>query len=672
MKYLYVIFIFLSLCFGLKKDYTVTEIDPLQFPKGYSEPKLSVIEQLKTYPLPRYNPSNKLLHLFNWMNPYYMGGRGYNNPKEKKVNNNAVEIQKELITNWNYGIVIPGAAFAMGSKDESGNPLFTELANQNPQIPLHVITFWMQSSPKRAGYKSIKPMILTNDLDSSVYENIKFNGRIFKRINFKFPDSLIKVDGYTQKFFLSNIIKYLTRPINIINENGEEPPGTYMLSLIKKDPAMVELKEKLGYASWEEFVAVLKLHFRNTYSTCFMNEIKELKNASFNFYAVEGGPIDRFDWNTMKKCMTPINGNYYSTPDFYPRKPDNWKDWQGAWHGWKWIKIGRENEIKKGDNLFSPFVAAGWSKKQEEDIRPGQWLGLLKCLAGVGAEFYYVCYFSLSKQCIDPAKWIWQAAMPSYAQAVTSRFEDVLRNGNVLFNSSGNPIIHYNGGDKNVLVTIRKHNQKEKYIISGTYQPFTNDKNEIPEKKNVTISFANQELTFEIRRQGSVYVYEKTADGKVLFYQLDSWHENTHPDHWNKDFNFEAEVADTIISNNHIYTDNKHGTTDYTDFVSYISIDKSFCTTYRFTQRDSLNPVKYIWLRYKGEGAITFNIQNESIKKFHIEEKLPKSEQWKWHKVSISPKNLYSKNTELQIRGINGNINLDKFIISSKDKQPSL
>jgi hypothetical protein len=189
----------------------------------------------------------------------------------------------------------------------------------------------------------------------------------------------------------------------------------------------------------------------------------------------------------------------------------------GPWHGWKWIETGRTKEIKDGDYLFSPFIAAGWSKKQEEDIRPGQWLGLLKCLSGIGAEFYYTGYFSLSKPFTDPAKWVWQAAMPAYAQAITSRFEDVLKGGNVLFDEEKNPIITYKTNDKHVLVTIRKHNQKEKYIICGTYQPFSNEANDIPEKKNVTISFANQELTFEVRRQGSVYVYEKTPEGKNSF-----------------------------------------------------------------------------------------------------------------------------------------------------------
>ena len=61
------------------------------------------------------------------------------------------------------------------------------------------------------------------------------------------------------------------------------------------------------------------------------------------------------------------------------RWPSNWKTWQGPWHGLKWIVEARYHEIQDGDKLFSPYVAAGWDENPERDVRPGQWLGLLKC-----------------------------------------------------------------------------------------------------------------------------------------------------------------------------------------------------------------------------------------------------------------------------------------------------
>jgi hypothetical protein len=672
MKYSFVIVIIISLCLGLKKDDIVSDADTIQYPEGYPNPSKTVIQQLQSYPLPRYFKSNKLQHLFNWMDPTYMGGRGTTGINDNVATINGTIIQEELITNWHYGIVLHNVRTSLSGPKENGSPLYINLANKHPEVPLHVTTFWQQLSPKQAGYAYKKPTIITKNLDSSLYINFDFYGKPKREINFTFPDSFIQIDGHTQKYYLNNALKYLTRPIDVINENGEEPPGPYLLDEIQEDPVMIHLKKILKNETWEEFMAERKLHLRKVYADCFMKEIPELKNTKFNFYAVEGGPINCFEWHVMKKITSPTNGAYYSTPDFYPRWPKNWKDWDGPWHGWKWIETGRTKEIKDGDYLFSPFIAAGWSKKQEEDIRPGQWLGLLKCLSGIGAEFYYTGYFSLSKPFTDPAKWVWQAAMPAYAQAITSRFEDVLKGGNVLFDEEKNPIITYNTNDKHVLVTIRKHNQKEKYIICGTYQPFSNEANDIPEKKNVTISFANQELTFEVRRQGSVYVYEKTPEGKILFYQLDRWHENAHPDHWTKDFHFEAEVADTTISNNHLFTINKNGGTDYSDFTSYISMNKSVSSVYQFTQRDSINSVKYVWLRYKGEGSFFFSLKKENVKSIQQEEKMLKSEKWKWHKIKLTGNTFSKRKMSLIIQCNKGTLDLDKLIISSSETTPTL
>ncbi len=648
---------------------TLVKTDTLQYPKGYPETPQTVIQQLSSYPLPRYSPSHKLQHLFNWMDPYYMGGLGQKGATINVTVPNAVIIQKELINNWHYGIVLPNAGAAFNGPKVDGCPSLIRLANQYPNVPLHVITFWGSVNPKLIGKPYTRGTIVNQKLDSSLYISFDFYGNPKREISFGFPDSLVQIDGHTQKYNLEKIIKCLTRPINMINENGEEPPGPYQLDAIQKDEAMIALKKKMGIDSWEDFMALQKLRLRQTYASSFMKEVPELKETKFNFYAVEGGPVNCFEWHTMKKIQSPNNGLYYSTPDFYPRWPKNWKEWDGPWHGWSWIEAGRKKEIKDGDYLFSPFVAAGWSKVQEEDIRPGQWLGLLKCLGVVGAEFYYTGYFSLSPPFTDPAKWAWQAAMPAYAQAITSRYEDELRNGNVLFDKNGEPLITYGTSDKHVLVTVRKHRSKEKYIICGTYQPFTNEANELPEKKNIDIEIAGQNLSFEIRRQGSVYVYEKTNEGKVLFYQLDAWHENKHPDHWSKDFYFEAEVADTSLSNASLFTvDQKEN--DFTNYTTYISLDKHTTPVYNFIQRDSAVTLNYVWLRYKGEGNLSA-VLSKDAKQWQQEEKMERADQWKWHRIKLSDAT-FSKNNKLLLNCKKGSIDLDKLVISAKDTEPKI
>ena len=46
MKYSFVIVIILILCLGLKKDDIVSDVDTIQYPKGYPNPSKTVIQQL--------------------------------------------------------------------------------------------------------------------------------------------------------------------------------------------------------------------------------------------------------------------------------------------------------------------------------------------------------------------------------------------------------------------------------------------------------------------------------------------------------------------------------------------------------------------------------------------------------------------------------------------------
>ena len=313
----------------------------LQYPTGYPSNEETPLNQLKGYPLPRYLPGNHLMRLFNWMNPEYLGGRGQNSIAKKEYNHTGCIIQQELITNWNYGIVIPNAGSLFNGAADTVCPAILKLANAYPNVPLDVILLWTQGRPRDIGYKPMKPMIMAPSVDSAYLFKYTRGGNNASEIGFTFPDSLIHIDGEVQKFYLSKIVKCLHRPIDRINENGEEPPGFYLAEYLKNDPYMVKMKDSMKINSWDDFASTLKLHMRNVYSAAFMKELPELKNTFFSFYTVEGGPVDRFSWPIMKKCMTPVDNNYYSTPDFYPRWPRNWKDWTGAWHGWSWIDHGR-------------------------------------------------------------------------------------------------------------------------------------------------------------------------------------------------------------------------------------------------------------------------------------------------------------------------------------------
>ena len=71
-------------------------------------------------------------------------------------------------------------------------------------------------------------------------------------------------------------------------------------------------------------------------------------------------------------------------------------------------------------------------------MRPAQWLGFLKIMTALGAEYVETGYFT---PLVFSAKWknvqlpqnyVWQAAAPAYAQATLSLWSDLLFNGHLV------------------------------------------------------------------------------------------------------------------------------------------------------------------------------------------------------------------------------------------------
>lgn len=645
--------------------------DSLEFQPGFPGHSASTLEQLKSFPSPRYKPGNNLIRLFNWMNPNYLGGGGQPGINKLQAVENAVHLQEELITHWNYFLFIPNSTYALDIKtlkDPSTSlGSYIRLANQHPEIPLGTTIFWMQLQPMKLGFPNQKANVIRPDFPDKFYIKDNSGKVIKKKLSFAAPDSLFIADGQAQKKCIQNLLSCLKRPINLINENGEEPPGVYGESTLSGDEDILADKKKLAIDDWHIYVSVKKQHFRELYSSQFMS-LPELKNTWFTVYCVEGGPIDRFDWNSTKRTCSLINGNYYSTPDFYPRKPDNWRTWKGAWHGWKWINDGRKVEIKNGDRFFSPFISAGWANDARQDIRPGQWLGLLKCMSVIGAEFYYVAYFNLKEPFTKPEDYVWQAAIPAYAQAVTSRYTDIFRNGNVLFDDKGNPIVTYplnDKSEKDILVTVRKHETKEQYIIAATIQPESNTEH-FPLKKNVEISIGKEKFIIESRRQGSVYFLDKSVSPYV-FYQLDKWHQYEHPMRWRQDLLYEAEVNDTSSANIKVVCNYKSNgnTYDMSSSESMVLLNKNQWIGFYSNLKNAGSGSVYIKIladeKTEGSGMIIIDDTKIPFKNTATKEK--------WISVTVPA---MKENTLIKIQSESDGLKIDKVCFSNQPSNPDL
>ena len=261
-----------------------------------------------------------------------------------------------------------------------------------------------------------------------------------------------------------------------------------------------------------------------------------LQNTKFSEYQVGGNPI-YMNYNQTRTINKPINGQIYATPDFYPRWPNNWSYGTSAWNGWGSIAKGRYYELAQGDKLFSPFISPGWSQNEEHNIRPAQYLGLLKALSAAGAENFNPGFFNtasayggLNPPPANPAGYAWQAVIPSYAQAITSRYENLLRNSDLLEgdvpNPGTNPILpnySFTAGNQQNLVVIRKDHTQNIYVITGTIQPNSNMIGNAVLESDAIIKLNGSTLQFDIRRQGSTYIYDNTNPSIPVFYQLDGW-----------------------------------------------------------------------------------------------------------------------------------------------------
>jgi fibronectin type III domain protein len=652
-------------------------IDVDEFAPGHPSVSVTAVEQLTTFPTPRYKPGHTLLPNFNWMDPRYMGGLFQPGITNQMSVNNSVIIQTELAKKYNY-------YFNVDFGTDPWDLAWVNTANANPDFKLAIITFRAQingNNPELKKQNKTASHYLQNASGTFIDASGNPTGNKIWRPTA--PTSSYQADGAYFKSLFADLFTRLNKPIDIVNENGEIFPHSNSTAL-SRDPVVTNAKNASGL-DWDTYYAKsFQENEIQSFRDVFMNSHAMLSNATFTEYAIDGQPDWRIKYSEARKVNHQINGQYYSTPDFYPRWPDNWRYWNTAWHGWQWIVESRYNELAVGDRLYSPFVAAGWDVNPESNIRPGQWLGLLKCLNMTGAEFFYTGFFSLSSPWPDSKNWIWQAVMPSYAQAVTSRYEDLLRNGYLMDGDIGNSFINptapgyaFWSGDLRNLVVVRKHNSQQKYAITGTVQPNSNMTGNAELESTATITLDGQSLSFKIRRQGSVYIYDNTNASEPVFYQIDKWHERVHPSRWTNDFNFEGELFDNTNTQVTIKTEVPAGTAsgDFTNFTSYISWPDNVTTPlpveYNFEPRNSSSNTYYLWVKARSRGGVTtsMNVQLDNGTAQTIG--CITDTVWTWYRYdacnqqAIEYQNISTDNHNIIITPENKNLEIDEIILTS-------
>ncbi len=661
-----------------------------EYAPGHPNPTLTPIEQLKNFPVPRYKPGHTMYPINPFVGYHYLSGYNtYASSYAAAVANSKV-LQTDFANNFNYMFL---ATENTGEFSEFGDTTrfsgaWIKLANQNPQWKISALTYWPQLHPSDIGKTSSSPYVSCQCLPNNYYlrnssgSYLNPNGGTgsTKYISPAAPSDSLVYDGQTQKYYLQQLLNKLTRPLDYVFENGEVIPFLYYSNVMTQDPSVVTDKNASGL-DWFTYEGRRAATHIKSYRDQFMNGLSGLSNSKFAYYQLDGQNQWNFKWSEVRSVNTPMNGFNYATGDIYVRWPNNWRNWTSAWHGWQWVVESRHEQLASGDKYFSPAVSPGWDNNEEVNVRPAQWLGFLKAVSMLGAEFFTTGYFVTSAPYQNPKNYIWQLAIPPYAQAITSRYEDLFRNGTLMSgdvpNSTSNPqwmAYNFFTGDPRKLVVIRKHNSITKYAITGTIQPSSNMDGAAELEGTAKIKLDGNWMQFKVRRQGSTYIYDNSNTSAPVFYQLDGWHETTHPYYWTKDFSIEGENFDNTNASLTIKTRRPAGAAagDYTSFTSSVVFNAATDVVYNFQPRSTTNNNYYFWVLARStNGTLTgMNITLDGGNAKQIG--CITDTNWVWYKYNVSDglAIVYNGitsgvNHALRVTSTNAFLEIDKILLTT-------
>ncbi len=568
----------------VKPDSGDENINLKDYAPGHPEYSLDLLTQLERFPMPRFQPGMNVLRNMSWLDINYLH-RKYSYPRRNNFGISepkyAVAILKEMADFWNYYVEIPTLRVAANeaeriySDNKTLHGKIIEFANSRIDLPSSTVMIHAQINPSHSGYDSQKPFILSQNLPEKYYirtnsQPVVFNGK--KWLSPLMSYDIIERDGKTAGSYIRKLNSYLKKPVDFVNENGEVFGHKRPFDLYRKDESVSELIQKTGY-NQDDFNG----WFQNKIDSIYKyNLLKESGNptAKFTLYDLSASASEY--WPSYKMRMnlnSRFDGGIRSTPAFYPAEPSNWVFGRGPNAGYGIIAEGRKTEIDLGVKKFAPFISPGWGL-EENNIRPSQWLGLLKSMLMLGADFYHVGYFNITNSKgkwtngigpNDPAGYAYQIAIPAYVQELLPYTNEFIEKGKLIkgdYTERGRDF-RLRGTAENHLIVARKLGNN--YLLYGSVQKNSNLMNSVPDSAVTEISIEDQKIKFMIRPQGSLYVYN--PDEKT-FIQLDKWHQNEHPFYWNPDIILEAET--TIINSDLIRTANVFDF-DYSKAVSYVA-----------------------------------------------------------------------------------------------------
>lgn len=684
--------------------------DPNQYAPGYPSVTVTPIVQLEGYPGARYKPiqtaADSLLPISSCMDGIYLGGTFQSGITNAQAVLNGAEINLFLAQNYNWVLSAWGLGQGLYAADTTTfQGKVVKMAKANPKTKLEFFTFRPQLEPfDRVPFGSNQAQIIAYGykpyyfLQNNSGQYLDENGNVtttnrkgrpsisLAQSYSNLPDTVLLANGDTVKAAFQRVNTALggLNTVFSINENCEDFLA-YSAGAMALDPIVSSNLTSSGLTA-RQFQGSWRGRNEVNYKDKFVatGTITATNNTFYNVYQNQGNPNFFYDWNYLRNCHTTYRGKKMSTADMYFRDERSWFyncHTSCADHGLSWFIQNRQEEFAAGDSLQYPYVSHGWSINEYLNVAPSEYLGLLKVLAAMGSESFKASSFWVNGQYPNPNQMIWAAVYPVYAQAVTTRYEKQLHYGKLLPGDmpatpslpSGYAGYRYNAGDFRTFVAVRKDDLANKYVIAANHNRNSNmiGNNEDTVIRYITI--AGEQLTFTVREWGSVYFYDNTNTANKVFYQLDKWHEKSHPSYWSTDFGFEAEVNDNYVPSQ-LKTDRAAGMPigNYVNSTTYISYADTTATldTIRFNFQPRTAATYYVWIRMKSRNGsatgVTMKLNTGSTKTLNVS-----NPAWFWYRYdgAAIPGNIisYSLTAADQHLGIlpqNKYIEIDQIVLT--------
>lgn len=776
----------------------ITPLDWQEFVPNYTN--LSAIEsplnQLKYFAAPRYVPETGIHPLVPWFAQMEITMNRYNGLGA--TGQEIFDINQELVKKYNFGVLLGHLAGNMNNQiTKSTDPSSyeykaLEFAKNNPKYLRFMLSGF-------ASLNNYDQSVIGNTIGSNTADKSKTPKKDYYVVNGSTGDAflpfyddffdvplahrtydptepavpaLMAEDGkstaqWLDHYFnalqansaidISNNLSNRGNAIDLIGENMEVylwsgsqkylQDQSFNQAFTNNNPGNLSLVQ----FGAKQFVDNIILPFQHAFMQ-YPSLANKLGNARFAPYDFQGNPAYLGPYSETKRGLEYkgySGSNRLAMSWYYPQRNYYW--YQHGLSGtssWTSIIKARRNELAEGDAYYSPAVSPGISHgdlghvftvADYQIMRPGTYLAMLKGLAVLGADHYFVFGYNINHKCApNHVEWnIWQYVMPSYAQAVTSKYYSLFQNSTLLPGDANlitqDPATQYSfsTGTLNDLVVVREEknqlgNPMGKYVVFGTtqYDIYPNSP-ATPAQKDVTINLTNAQgvhinkaLRFEIRRQGSVYLYDTQPDLTTaaaagvkpnVFYQLDKWHERTHPLRWTKNIEMEAEVFDdkrngtqgdffeiwTKVPSTVAQTSN--GTPingDYSSYESFVTIYEPNLSCYpdsttapkvsyavqrsEHTDQNTL----YLFVRARSKGGLTGVQAALHLNGIALQSNMISnvgSTNWKWYAIDITAgnqaiayQNLSTDVHWLHLYALNSDIEIDQVVLSSNPNYQSV